>query len=219
MDHAIPNHGQAAFNRGNLALYDMAVLHLICRFAWGCPNGRILQAYREHASTNHLDVGVGTGYFLDHAQFPSATPRIALLDLNADCLAVTARRIARYRPEVYQANLLEPIAARMPAFDSIGMNYVLHCLPGGFPAKGRAIGHLAALLNPGGVLFGATLLQEGVPRNALARVLMRRFNADHTLHNDGDSLEGLRAALEAHLRGVRIEIVGSVALFSGRKAD
>jgi hypothetical protein len=85
------------------------------------------------------------------------------------------------------------------------------------PAKAKAIGNLAALLNPGGVLFGATLLQEGVDRNPLARILMDRFNAMKTLHNEGDGLEGLRLALSAHLEDVCIEVIGCVAIFTGQR--
>jgi len=210
------NLGQAAFTKPGLALYDFLVLQLICRLAWRCSNERILAAYRRHVTANHLDVGVGTGYFLDHAVFPAAQPRVGLLDLNANCLERAARRIARYRPELYQANLLAPIAVNARRFDSVGMNYVLHCLPGALPEKGVAVAHLKALLNPGGVLFGATLLQGGVRRNALAVGLMHLFNSRRTLCNRGDSLEGLESALKQHLRDVRIEVVGCVALFSGR---
>jgi ubiquinone/menaquinone biosynthesis C-methylase UbiE len=210
------NHGEAAFSKPALALYDALVLHLVCRHAWLCPNQRVLAAYARHATANHLEVGVGTGYFLDSVAFPAARPRVALLDLNANCLERTARRIARYAPEVHRADVLAPIRLDAARFDSLCANYVLHCLPGGMAAKERAIGHLAALLNPGRTLFGATLLHEGVPRSGLARVLMRLFNATGTLSNRGDSVEGLREALEKHLDQVQIEIVGCVALFSGR---
>jgi len=210
------NQGEAAFSKAALSLYDTFVLHLICRHAWRCPNSRVLAAYDEHLSANHLEVGVGTGFFLDQVRFPAAQPRLALLDLNANCLEVTARRVARYAPEVYRANVLEPIRINARRFDSLCANYVLHCLPGGMAAKERAIGHLAALLLPGGTLFGATLLQEGVPVSALAKKLMDLFNARRTLSNAGDSLDGLRAALAAHLDEVNIEVVGSAALFSGR---
>ena len=52
--------GQAAFTRTGLALYDLVVLHGLCRWVWRCPNERILAAYRQHLSSNHLEVGVGT---------------------------------------------------------------------------------------------------------------------------------------------------------------
>jgi hypothetical protein len=125
--------GQAAFTRTGLALYDLLVLRALCPWVWRCPNDRVLAAYRRYLSDNHLEVGVGTGYFLDHARFSSAAPRVALLDLNTHCLTRTARRIARYRPEVYQADVLQPIILETRRFDSIALNYVVHCLPALWP--------------------------------------------------------------------------------------
>ena len=72
------DHGEAAFTRTGLALYDLLVLRGLCRWVWRCPNERILAAYRRHLSNNHLEVGVGTGYFLDRARFSDAAPRVAL---------------------------------------------------------------------------------------------------------------------------------------------
>lgn len=210
------NFGEAAFTKSGLAVYDQLVLKLICPLAWGCSNEHIFSLYKNHLSGNHLEVGVGTGYFLDHADFPTAHPRIALLDLNSNCLERTARRIARYHPETHQANILKPISINARRFDSIGLNYVLHCLPGTFPEKGIAFAHLKALMNPGGVIFGATVLNGGVSATPVSRMLLRFFNARKTLSNDRDHYEGLRHALESHLKDVRIKVVGRAALFSGR---
>ena len=208
--------GQAAFTRTGLALYDVLILGALCPWVWRCPNERILAAYRQHLSDNHLEVGVGTGYFLDHARFSNASPRVALLDLNVHCLARTARRIARYHPEVYRADVLQPIVLDMRRFDSIALNYVVHCLPGSWPEKGMVFEHLKTLLNPGGTLFGATLVQGDVPQSATAAGLMRWFNARGTLHNQADTRTRLVEGLEQHLNDVRVEQVGCVALFSGR---
>ena len=52
--------GQAAFTRTGLALYDVLILGALCPWVWRCPNERILTAYRQHLSDNHLEVGVGT---------------------------------------------------------------------------------------------------------------------------------------------------------------
>lgn len=208
--------GQAAFTKTTLAVYDQLVLGVTCHLIWRCPTERILRLYRQHLSGNHLDVGVGTGFFLDRSRFPSANPRLALLDLNANCLEHTARRLARYSPEVYQANVLAPIQINVSRFDSIGLNYVLHCLPGAFPEKGIAFANLKALLKPGGVLFGSTLLQGGMDRSLLAKGFMRLCNARGVFSNRKDDLSGFIAALSQHLADVRIETAGSVALFSGR---
>ena len=209
------NHGQAVFSRPVLALYDWLVLGVTCNLIWRCSPARTLAFYGRHLSANHLEVGVGTGFFLDRAAFPVRKPRVALLDLNPNCLERTARRIARYTPEIHRADLLAPL--HLPGrFDSIAINYVLHCLPGAFPEKGRVFAYLKGLLNPGGTLFGATLLSGGVPRSALARAFMRLYNRLRIFSNERDDLAGLEFALRQHLTDVRVEVAGCVALFSGR---
>ncbi len=208
--------GQAVYTRENLRLYDLIVLGISNRFIWRCPTRRILRHYNEHVSANHLDVGVGTGYFLDRSRFPSATPRVALLDLNENSLQFTSRRIARYRPEVYRGNVLEPIRLGADRFDSVGINYLLHCLPGAIESKAVALDHLKEWMNPGGVLFGSTLLTGGVKRNRFARRLMEAYNKQGIFSNASDSLEGLESALRQRLDEVQIEVVGCAALFSGR---
>ncbi len=64
--------GQAVYNRHTLALYDFVVLGVSNRFIWKCPTPRIEAHYNRHVTANHLDAGVGTGYFLTIADFPAA---------------------------------------------------------------------------------------------------------------------------------------------------
>jgi SAM-dependent methyltransferase len=220
-DAAVPfaiggSRGQAAFTRAGLAVYDLLILRALCPWVWRCPSERIVATYRRHLSNNHLEVGVGTGYFLDRARFSAWAPRLALLDLNTHCLAHTARRIARYHPEVHEADVLQPIALEGRRFDSIALNYVLHCLPAPWPQKGAVFAHLKALLHPGGTLFGATLVQSDVPQSAFSVGVMRWFNARGTLHNQADTQARLVQGLKQHLDDVEVEQVGCVALFSGR---
>jgi hypothetical protein len=74
--------GQAVYSRWTLQLYDLYVLGLSCRLAWRCPASALLPHYDAHVSSHHLDVGVGSGYFLDRCRFPVPRPAIVLLDLN-----------------------------------------------------------------------------------------------------------------------------------------
>jgi hypothetical protein len=175
-----------------------------------------LEHYNRHVTTNHLDVGVGTGYFLDRCRFPAAAPRIALMDLNQTALDFAAHRIARYKPETYLRNVLEPIEIDVAKFDSVSINYLLHCLPGTIESKAAAFDHLKALMNPGAVLFGATLLQGGVARSWPARWLMKFYNRKGIFSNENDGAPGLRLALDERFSSVSFEIVGSAALFSAR---
>lgn len=208
--------GQAVYTRRTLALYDFVVLGVSNPFIWKCPTRRLEEHYARHLSANHLDVGVGTGYFLDRCRFPADTPRVALMDLNPDTLAFAAQRIARHAPKTYRRNVLEPIALSGEGFDSVGVNYLLHCLPGSLAEKAVVFDHLKALMNPGAVIFGSTLLQGGVPRSALARGLMAAYNRKGIFSNREDDLETLQHELGQRFREVSVEVLGCAALFSGR---
>ena len=207
--------GHAFYTKRSLAVYDLAILGYFSRVAWRCPAQRILDHYDTHISANHLDVGVGTGFFLDRCTYPSTPPRLGLMDLNTVCLEVAADRVARFRPERYEANVLEPVTVDAERFDSIGMNYLLHCVPGTIRAKAIIFGHLKALANPGATVFGATLLHDGVRRNWMARQVMDRNNRHGIFSNADDDLDGLEWALAQYLTDTEVTIVGCVGLFAG----
>jgi hypothetical protein len=112
--------------------------------------------------------------------------------------------------------VLQPIVLDLRRFDSVALNYVVHCLPASWPEKGMVFEHLKTLLNPGGTLFGATLVQGDVPQSAAAAALMRWFNAWGTLHNQAGTRARLMEGLEQYFKDVHVEQVGCVAVFSGR---
>jgi len=208
--------GQAVYSKSMLVIYDWLVLQFSNRLIWKCPSKQILALYDRHVTANHLDVGVGTGYFLDHCRFLNVRTRLGLMDLNPNCLDAAARRVARYHPEVYRANVLDPIGLDIPRFDSISMTYLLHCLPGTIKTKSAVFRHLKPLLNQGGVMFGATLLSDGVHRSWAAKRLMAFYNSKGIFTNNQDDLQGLRAVLSEDFTAVSLEVVGGAALFSGR---
>jgi hypothetical protein len=208
--------GQAVYTNRTLSLYDFFVLGISNRFIWKCPTPALLAHFDRHVTANHLDVGVGTGYFLDHCRFPVSEPRIGLIDLNFTALGFALARVSRYRPIGWRYNVLDPIDFDQPPFDSVSLNYLLHCLPGGIASKARVFDHLRPLMNPGAVLFGSTLLQGGVARSRAARRLMSIYNDRGIFSNVHDDLDGLRQALAARFREVSVEVIGCAALFSAR---
>lgn len=208
--------GQAVYTPRTLTIYDWLVLGLSNRWIWRCPTKTLRQLYDTNVTGNHLEVGVGTGYFLQHCRFPTEKPRLVLLDLNEHCLHAAACRVAHYQPQCVTANVLEPIAYSGPRFDSIGLNYVLHCLPGDMQAKATAFDHLKELLNPDGVLFGSTLLSGGVPRSLPARRLMAVYNRKGIFSNTGDELDSLRDCLSKRFAQVDVRTHGCAALFVAR---
>jgi 2-polyprenyl-3-methyl-5-hydroxy-6-metoxy-1,4-benzoquinol methylase len=207
---------QRYFNQVTLFFYDFILYGFISKYAWGCPTETLDAHYANHITANHLDVGVGTGYLLDRLTFPSARPRLALMDLSKSCLTKTLNRLARYNPEIYEQNILEPITMGVNKFDSIGINSVMHCIPGSFKEKGVAFQHLKSLLNDNGVLFGTTVLSKGVTKNWLSRTFMNFFNSIGVFINTADSLDDLTESLKKYFPHVDIAVEGSTAIFAAR---
>jgi 2-polyprenyl-3-methyl-5-hydroxy-6-metoxy-1,4-benzoquinol methylase len=208
--------GQSIYTKRTLAAYDFVVLGASNHFVWKCPTQRLVDHYNKHVTANHLDVGVGTGYFLERCQFPSSTPRVALMDLNSNVLEFAAQRIVQYNPETYRRNVLDPIFLDAEKFDSVGINYLLHCIPGSIESKSVAFDHLKALMNPNAIVFGSTLLQGDVQRSWMAKRLMDAYNRKGIFSNEQDDLEGLKQVLSKWFRNVSVEVVGCAALFSGQ---
>jgi len=197
-----------------LSFYDAAVHGISNRLAWRCPTSEIVALYEGNLSANHLEAGAGTGLFLDRAGV--SFDRLVLADINVHCLDRAARRLARFRPQRLQANLLAPLADDLAPFDSVGLTYVLHCLPGRMAEKLVAIDHLKPLIGDGGVLFGATILGAGIQPNPAARALLELYNKKGVFNNRADDLEALTKGLKQRFGSVQIEQHGLVALFRAR---
>ena len=93
---------------------------------------------------------------------------------------------------------------------------MLHCVPGNLKTKSVALDYLKALMNPNAVLFGSTILQGGVSINWLAKRLMASYNKKGIFSNQHDNLEDLKSALNQRFKDISVEVIGCVALFSGR---
>jgi SAM-dependent methyltransferase len=209
--------GASVYSPWVLRLYDGWVLGVSNRWAWRCPTEEVLLPfYRSHLGQRHLDVGVGTGWYLEHARLRGGQ-QVALLDLNPNSLRAAAARLDRRPAGLYAQDVMRPLDALAgQRFDSISLFYLLHCLPGGMAAKSAAIGHLAPLLAPAGTLYGATILGDGAGHNAFGRWLMALYNRRGIFGNRGDTVAGLRAMLEQHFAAVDVRRHGTVALFTAR---
>jgi hypothetical protein len=211
--------GAAAYTPAALAVYDFLVLGFSNSLVWRCPSRVILDFYNQHISDHHLDAGVGTGYFLDRCRFPSPTPEIALFDLNPNSLAKTAKRLRRYTPSCHLGDVLQSMDIGRTGFDSVGLTYLLHCLPGNLVSKAIVFQRVKPLLRAGGTVFGATILGQDVRHSVFSARLMKIYNAKGIFCNLADCRSDLEAGLKAHFGDCTIRIEGCVALFSARKAE
>lgn len=208
--------GQAVYSSLVLRFYDILVLGLSNHLLWRCPTAAIAALYDRNLSAEHLDVGVGTGYFLDRGRWPVPHPSITLLDLNPNCLEAAARRLRRFRPRVIRANVLAPFPSELGPFHSASLGYLLHCLPGTIGEKAVVFDHLSPILAPGARVFGATILQGDTVRSKPAQALMDFYNRKGVFSNKRDTADDLGTALRDRFDDVRIEIRGTVALFEAR---
>jgi ubiquinone/menaquinone biosynthesis C-methylase UbiE len=208
--------GQAVYNPATLSAYDWFVLGFSNRLLWRCPTRHLRGLYARNAGAAHLDIGVGTGYFLDKTSWPVADPKITLVDLNRHSLDAAAKRIARYKPDTVAANCLEPMPLE-GRFDSVALCYLLHCLPGTIAEKAVVFDRVTPMLADDGVVFGATILQGDAPRSAPAQALMNLYNKKGVFSNAGDTFQILSQALEARFADVALRRIGAVALFEARK--
>ena len=209
--------GQAVYSPLVLSVYDILVLGFSNHVLWRCPTAELRALYDRNVSARHLDIGVGTGYFLDRTRWPVSAPAITLLDLNANSLAAAARRIERYAPKTVAADALQPLPD-LGRFGSVGLCYLLHCLPGAIPSKAAVFNHVRPLLAPGARVFGATILQGNAPRSWAAQRLMDTYNSKGIFSNRDDRVEDLESALKSRFKDVRVDLKGAVALFEAKAA-
>src|SRR4051794_33941776 len=204
--------GQREYTPLFLRIYDPVVLGFFTPVVWRCPTTRLVEEYRRHLSERHLDVGPGTGYFLDRAGLPDGS-RITLLDPNLNVLGHASRRLRRLDIATVEADVCKPLPVHGP-FDSAALNGVLHCLPGPLARKGAAVANVAAVLTPTGVLFGASILGLSGRHTWLSRTILKVNNRRGTFDNLRDTEEGLAEILEASFERVELETVGTMAIFA-----
>jgi SAM-dependent methyltransferase len=209
--------GQRIYTPLVLRLYDLVVLGFSNRFAWRCPSSTMLERYDQHVGRRHLDLGPGTGWYLDHCTWPVERPEITLLDLNENSLSMAVSRLRRYAPRTIRANALDALPVGSARFESAAANYLLHCLPGQIESKAATLAaNVHSHLEPGGVFLGSTILGRGVPHTRVGRRLMRLYNRKGIFSNTEDDERGLARGLETTFSDVEIEVVGAVALFAAR---
>ena len=204
--------GQSGYTRLLLNLYDPLVLGPIARFVWRCPTTGLVERYRRHVRDRHLDIGPGTGYFLERSGLPEGS-RVTILDPNTNVLGHVSRRLHTLDVTAVEADVLKPLPVDGP-FDSAALHLVIHCLPGPLARKSAAVANVSAVLAPTGVLFGASVLGTSARHTWAARRMLGAFNLEGGFDNLDDTEDGLREILGASFEHVELETIGSIAVFA-----
>ena len=149
----------------------------------------------------------------------NTTDRLALFDVNPNCLEFACRRLARVQPSIHLRNVLEPVRCGPGPFSSLALGGVLHCLPGSMREKGRVFDNLQPILARDSVVFGYTLVSDGEAREPLARVVQALLNAAGVINNTTDTSEGLKHELDARFNFATLHRVGAFAFFTAGNGE
>jgi len=206
--------GQRDYTRAFLNLYDPVVIGVVAGLVWRCPTSRLVDDYRRHIRDRHLDVGPGTGYFVDRSGLPDGS-RVTILDPNPNVLRHAARRLRRLEVTAVEADVLKPLPVD-GGYDSAALHMVIHCLPAPLSRKAAAVANVAAKLAPSGVLFGATVLGTSGDQTRLSRRVLAAFNRQGGFDNLDDTEDGLGGILATSFDHVELDTVGAVAIFAAK---
>ena len=200
-----------AYTRPLLGVYDALIMGLLSRVAWRCPPALFVNYYDLLVSANHAEIGVGTGYCLDRCH--AGIDRLALIDLNPNCLDHAGARLARYAPTTHLRNVLEPVHVSGAPFKTIALGGVLHCLPGTMQDKGRVFDNLRPILKRDGVVFGDSLVSDAGALGPAALAARAVLNRLRIVNNKLDTSDGLRHELAARFDYYVVTRVGAFAFF------
>ena len=187
---------------------DPRLLHPV---VWRCPTTRLVEGYRQHVRPLHLDVGPGTGYFLERAGLPDGSP-VTLLDPNTNvldhapggCSAWTSRpsrptsasRCPSRTVRLRRAQRRDPLPPR-----------TAH-------PQGRGVANVAAVLAPDGRPLRCIDPRDLRATHPVGAEPARRQQPAGRLRQPRRHRGGASRVLEASFERVELETVGSFAIFA-----
>ncbi|KHN97630.1 uncharacterized protein MAM_04645 [Metarhizium album ARSEF 1941] len=200
-----------------LLVYDYWVLGIVSTYAWGCPTSQYpLPQFRANVGKNHLDIGIGTGYYLRKGRLP-ATTRVTLVDIEKTALEFGLKRCGRSDARGIVADILKPLPVD-DKFDSVSMYYLLHCIPATVEDKCGIFSHIRNNMTSDGVIHGATVVARGVRKDGRFAAHMRRKVVEAGIfQNADDNPYDFEHALRRNFHQVEVRVVGAVFLFRAAK--
>ncbi|KAK2596152.1 hypothetical protein QQS21_006429 [Conoideocrella luteorostrata] len=200
-----------------LLIYDYWVLGIVSTWAWGCPTAAYpLPQFRANIGKNHLDIGIGTGYYLRKGKIPSTT-KITLMDIEKTALDFALKRCGRPDARGMVADILKPLPTQ-EKYDSISMYYLLHCIPASIEEKCSIFSHIKDNMTPDGVIHGANVVAKGVRKdNKFAAHMRRKVLEAGIFQNLEDKPYDFEHALRQNFHEVEVRVVGTVFVFRAAK--
>jgi SAM-dependent methyltransferase len=213
---AAAQRGAACYESWIMYIYDFFVLGFVNRFAWRCPTDKhLLPLFKNNVRTTHLDIGVGTGYYLKNSKIASSV-KLTLSDLSPNAIRVAKLRSGRPDAAEMLWDVTQPFPVpegKYDKFDSVSMYYVLHCVPGPVKNKTIVFENIKNCMTADGVLTGATVLGKGIQDNFIGKRVRAHCVADGVFDNVDDDAETFINALRDNFNHVEVEVIGVSFVF------
>ncbi|WP_150464031.1 class I SAM-dependent methyltransferase [Francisella sp. XLW-1] len=201
--------GQKVYSKLVLKVYNFWVLFFNNTFLWKCKTSKLLKLYKTNVSKNHLDIGVGSGYYLKRVN--NQLQQVTLMDLNPTCLDYVAKALPAKSVLTYKVDILEAIPEKFHSeFDSISFNYLIHCLPDN-GNKQVVFENVAKMLKSEGVAFGSTIINDY--SSNLAIKVANKFNDKGIFDNKNDTYESIEKYIKNNFAEYTIKQIGSVCVY------
>lgn len=186
--------------------YDYFVNKLNCNYVWGCNQKVIKNLYKNNLGKNHIEIGPGTGYFLKQNQFNN----LYLFDINNDILNDSYENLKDNSKDTFKINkniFNENEKISIDNINSIGLSYVLHCVPN---TLDKSLNYLINNLNQKNViLFGSTVVPQKT--NIVASTELFFLNKLGIFNNKNHNIDQLKNFCKNYEHEINVE--GNVLVF------
>lgn len=200
----------------SLQVYDVFVNEINCKYIWSCDKSKIFNLYKKNVRPNHVEIGPGTGYYLKPSMYK--IKKLALVDINQDILDYSRKNLKENNCniETFCINLFsKPNKFTVNKNSSIGINCVLHCIPGKLETK---IQHILDNIEKDKniVLFGATVVNDKSD-SVLVNLELKFLNHFKIFQNGADFSHELVDYLQKKKLTYHVEKVGQILFFTIQK--
>lgn len=198
----------------SLKLYDFAVNDINCNYVWRCNKKNIIDNYKKNIGKIHLEIGPGTGYFLKN-NYPNE--KLYLMDINNETLDFSKKNLEGSYNNIYKLkhNIFTD-KIKIDQLDSVGINYVLHCVPGKLENKvDKLISNL--ITSNQTKYFGATVVNNNYLQTPLSKFELYFLNQKKIFSNFEDDYRNLIKYFEYNNINYQYKICGNVLIFSFKK--
>ena len=199
------------FVSSSIKFYDYLVNDINCNYAWRCNKNNIFDLYRKNLESNHLEIGPGSGYFLLPKHHNKKIGNLFLMDINYPILNHSHNNLKNHFPNVYpiKHNIFEN-SLKFLDFQSVGINYVLHCVPGRLENKmEKLINNLPENLT----IFGSTVINDFNKQTNLSQVELMVLNKLGIFNNSNDYSNALIKFAKSNKLEFDTQIIGNVLIF------